>query len=173
MTKLVKLLRQAHAIEVGAYNAYEGHYKSLPDDSDERHKIFLIRQEENIHREILKRMLAEFGAKPSRFQDAILWVIGKSISIACSFMGYRMAMWGARMMERLGAVCYHKIALEALNEGRRDLAKQLIEMQKNEQDHEKYFMSILEPKCQCRYLRYLSGATAREANPFCGAKHKF
>lgn len=173
MTLLAKLLRQAHAIEVGAYNAYEGHWRSLPLDSDERGKIKFIQVDELIHKENVEAMLKELGAKPSWAQDAFLWIIGKSISTACSVMSYRMAIWGARMMERLGAVCYNRIAIEALREGRRDMAVKLMDMQRAEQDHEKYLISILKPRCICRYLRYLNGSTAREVNVFCKSEHKY
>jgi len=140
--KLIRLLQQAYAIEIGAFEAYEGHWRSLKTPQ-ERGLIQAIQLEEVEHRENVERMLKELGAKPNRFYNAILYVIGKSISIGCRFMGYRLAMWGAGIMEKLGGACYKRIAREARDEGYPAMAVDLDEMQAAEERHETFFKDVL------------------------------
>lgn len=150
MTELVKMLRRAHAIEIGAYNAYEGHWRSIkPITCEERGKIKWIQIDELLHRETIERMLKELGGKPSFFLDSILWVIGKSISIACYVMPYRAAMWGAKIMESMGSEIYENLILQAIFDDHGQYVKEFMEMAQKEKEHEKYFKSILESECNC------------------------
>ena len=82
-------------------------------------------------------------------------------------------MWGAMIMEKMGSGIYRELAYEARKEKLWAMGALLEEMQKKEEEHEKFFASILKPQCNCRYLRYLNGSTAREVNPFCRAEHKY
>lgn len=174
MSKLTRLLRQAHAIEIGAYNAYEGHWRNIkPIDRWERGRVKIIQVEELLHKEMLERMLKEVGGKPSRAQDALLWIIGKSISTACYVMGYKAAMWGAKIMEKMGGLCYKQLAKVARDEGYPAMAVDLDYMQRAEEEHEEFFKTCLKLQCTCRYLRYLNGSVSREVNVFCRAEHKF
>ena len=144
MTKLAKLLRQAHAIEIGAYNAYEGHWRNIkPIDRYERGRVKWIQVEELLHKEMLERMLREVNSKPSWAQDALLWIIGKSISAACYVMGYKAAMWGAKIMEKMGGLCYKQLAATARDEGYPAMGVDLDDMQKAEEEHEEFFKTCL------------------------------
>lgn len=131
----------AHAIEVGACNAYWGHYKTLK--SAERMNVFLIYKDEVKHRKQVYAMLAEFDAGPNPVLDATFWLIGTSVSLACRFMSRELAMWGAKMMEKLGAVCYIKLARIAREAEREDMSDQLLEMYVAEKRHELYFLGAL------------------------------
>lgn len=140
--KLIKLLQQAYAIEIGAYQAYEGHWRSLKDEK-EQWEIRSIQGEELWHKEEVGRMLSELKAKPNVILNAILWLIGKSISLACYVVGYKAAMCGAGLMEKLGALCYKRIAAEARAKGHRTMALELEDMQVAEEKHQKYFLGRL------------------------------
>lgn len=136
--KLTRLLRRAYAIEIGAYHAYEGHWRSLPKDSVAQNTIKAIQCDEVIHRELILRMLKELESKPSPILNAVLWVIGKSISAACHVLGYKAAMWGAKIMEVMGAGLYRKLARIARDEGHPAMGVELDFMQRSEEDHERY-----------------------------------
>lgn len=136
------MLQQAYAIEIGAIEAYEGHWRSLPTPQ-ERGEIQAIQLEEMEHREAVSTMLTELGAKPNLFYNKILWLIGRTISIGCKVMGYRMAMWGAGIMEKFGTLCYKTIAKEAKKQGLMAMASDLESMQAAEDRHEKFFKSKL------------------------------
>lgn len=141
--KLARMLQQAHAIEIGAYHAYEGHCKSLPIDSDVRRRIRIIQNEEFHHRSVVYAMLRIIDSKPDPILDTLFLAIGKTISIACRVMSRKMAMFGAKIMERLGDVCYARIAAEARRSNLIGLALQLERMQKTEKEHETFFKEQL------------------------------
>jgi demethoxyubiquinone hydroxylase (CLK1/Coq7/Cat5 family) len=136
MTKLISLLKRAHAIEIGAYHAYEGHWRSLPTGSVAQDTIKAIQIDEKNHREDLVKILAGFGYRSNPVYDAVLWCIGKSISIACYVMGYKAAMLGAKVMETMGSAIYFDISREAAKLGMRDLSNTLYVMGTNEETHE-------------------------------------
>lgn len=142
--KLIKMLRMAHAIEIGAYNAYEGHWRSIADTRPEEAKrIVWIQAEERTHKLTTEHYLRTLNAEPSKVLDSILWVIGKTISTGCHVFGYRMAMWGAKVMEVLGSDIYRKLAAEALRCGDIKMSAHLWDMNKAEREHEKFFESML------------------------------
>lgn len=146
MSKFIKLLKRAHAIEIGAYHAYEGHWRSLPNDSVSQNTIKAIQTDELNHKKAVAQMLKDLNAKSSPLLDTILWLIGKSISIACHFMGFRMAMWGAKIMEIMGANIYRKLVQIAVKERQYTMALGLSYMQRAEEDHERYIKTCLEQK---------------------------
>lgn len=139
--RLATLLKQAHAIEIGAYHAYAGHWRSLPKRSKERQKVHEIQIEELKHRQSIAEMLKAIDARPSWVLDWTFWIIGKSISFACGFMHRKLAMYGAQVMERVGDLCYGRIAKEARTNGLTFMASKLETMQRAEQAHEEYFRS--------------------------------
>lgn len=140
--KLILMLKMAYAIEIGAYEAYQGHRKSYDLDSAERSKILEIQWDELAHKEILGDILDELGHKPSKLANGLLWLIGKTISFVCSFAGYRACAFGAKIMEILGSNTYERLAKQASKDGREDLAKDFQIMARQEKSHEEYFRSL-------------------------------
>lgn len=176
MKKLIRLLKQAHAVEIGAYHAYEGHWRSLDAGSNARKKIKQIQADELEHKMSVERMLKELNSKPNKVLGVALWIIGKTISALCHVMGYKMAMFGAKIMEVMGKNIYKKLAREARNECYVAMAIELDSMQRSEESHEEYFKSVLKPPCTCKHLWYLNGNVAREINPECKmpeANHRY
>jgi len=168
---LIWQLKKAHAIEIGAYQAYKGHADSTKDDLIKR-KIKAIQHDEFVHRMEVGAMLHDLGEKSNVFLDIILWCIGSSISAACHVMGARAAAWGAKIMEIMGSSVYWKLARTATDSGHQELHAKFCEMARTEEEHEKYFAKLFAPQCTCRYLIYLNGNKSREANPFCRAEHR-
>ncbi len=146
MKRLIFLLKFAHAVEIGAYNAYEGHWRTLPFTSKEGKKIREIQLEEQHHREQLDEILKSFGTKSNVVMDSILFLIGRSVSIGCYVMGYRAAMWGAKILELMGADVYKEIIREAKKLKFDDIILTAEGMQWAEEEHEAFFKSCLKGK---------------------------
>ena len=138
------MLKSAHAIEIGAINAYSGHFRSLPFGSEERRMIKRMRTEEKVHKLALEKMMNQYQESSNRFLDFILFLIGQSIAAGCFFMGYRAAMWGAKIMEIMGSDIYRKLSTEATKCGVIQMAKDLWTMNEQEQAHEIYLKSCLD-----------------------------
>lgn len=147
MKKLIRLLKQAHAIEVGAYQAYEGHWKNIkPLSNPIRGKVKRIQIDELLHKEAIEKMLKELDSKPSFILDSILFIIGRSISIGCYIFGYRMTMWGAKIMEILGSNTYWELSKVAYEAGSPKMCRELRNMAYQEEEHEKFFKECIEEK---------------------------
>lgn len=141
-SKTIKLLKRAHAIETGAFEAYEGHANSVKDPQ-EKYKIQEIQKDEWFHRQAIEWFLIDLKSEPNPFLDFVLYLIGRSISLSCYVMGRKAAMWGAKIMESLGSNIYKELAKVARNEGYPAMAVELDHMQKTEEEHERFFKSKL------------------------------
>lgn len=137
------MLQWAHAVEIGAFYAYEGHWRSLPNDSVPQNTIKAIQIDEKNHKEALEVMLKSLNAKPSKLQDAMLWCIGRFISASCYFIGYKAAMFGAKIMEIMGSKIYWKLAIESTNSGHQEFHSELCSMARMEEDHERFIKICL------------------------------
>lgn len=141
---LIRLLQQAYAIEIGAYHAYEGHWGSLPKDNLlDKVIIQKIQKDEWFHKQAVGFMLIELNAEPNRWLNALFWIIGKTISVSCYVIGYKAAMWGAGLMERLGSVCYYRIAREVKGLTNMRMYTALLDMAIQEEEHEEFFRECL------------------------------
>jgi demethoxyubiquinone hydroxylase (CLK1/Coq7/Cat5 family) len=141
--RLIRKLKIAHAIEIGAFYAYEGHASSIKNNPTVKQKIIDIQDDEVVHMNDIESMLYQLGSKPSPILDALLWAIGSVISLSCHVMGYRMAMWGAGVMEKMGGVVYKDLAKVAEEAGWDSMGAALCIMQDAEEDHERFFKEIL------------------------------
>src|SRR5215471_7631003 len=97
--RLVRILQMAHAGERAAALAYRGHARSVAR-KDEREAIARIEAEEWEHRRRLGEMLASLGARPARFREARLRLVGHLIAAACFVSGWFIPMYGAGRIER-------------------------------------------------------------------------
>jgi demethoxyubiquinone hydroxylase (CLK1/Coq7/Cat5 family) len=135
---LIGMLQNAHAGEIAAYHAYEGHWKSLKDHK-ERKEIRKIQEEEMEHIELIEEFLKDLNSKPLFFLDLIFSFIGRVLSVMCYFTGYRLPMYVAKKIEQIGVENYNKMALEAREHGHHAMYLFLCDMSEVEQQHEKYF----------------------------------
>jgi rubrerythrin len=137
-TRLVALLRAAHAGEHAAALAYIGHARSLPA-GDQREAIARIGAEEVAHRLRVGAMLLELGAGPAPWREAVFTLIGRTLSALCHVSGWYCPMYGAGWIERRNIEEYVDAAAFAADAGRDDLARELLEMARVEWDHEQWF----------------------------------
>lgn len=86
--QLIEILQGAYSGELAAGLAYRGHWKSV-SNADERAAIQKIEREEWAHRKRVGEMLASLGAAPLKRREAKLWIIGRTIGIACHLISTR------------------------------------------------------------------------------------
>lgn len=141
-TKLIKMLQHAVASEAGAFMAYDGHERSLKDPIAKA-AIIKIKREELDHVKILVEFLAMLEAKPNKFLNKIFVYIGMILGRLCFFTGFRMPMYGAMLIEKIGINGYDKLAKEAERANKPLMAKVLLAMGETEKEHEAVLKSFL------------------------------
>lgn len=141
MKKLIRQLRFAHAAEIAAYHAYEGHWRSVSNQAEQDY-IKTVALDELAHIFTLDKMLECLGSSPSPTMDKLGKVVGEVIGFMCYYTGWRLPMYVAFIMEKIGTASYENIAIEAAEEGRLALAAKLLEMGKVEAKHEEWFRTV-------------------------------
>jgi rubrerythrin len=163
---LVALLRRAHAGELAAFLAYEGHWRSLRDPT-EAGEVRAIAAEELTHRRELRVVLDRFERPPARLREAVFWLIGTGIGSLCRIGGWFAPMYGAGFLERGNIDEYERAAALARRAGHVELEEPLLHMAAVESAHERYFRSKVESHWLSRFVpvwRAPSGA-AGSARP--------
>jgi len=139
-SQLVRLLQLAHAGEKAAANAYYGHYKSLfVTSSTEKEEIKKIYHDELHHRERLKIILSELGAKPHLLFECLFFTIGFFIGFACLFGGWFIPMYGAGKLESTNIAEYEVAARLAHIAKLNQYIPEFLIFAEIEWDHELYF----------------------------------
>lgn len=139
---LIRILQGAYSGELAAGFAYRGHWKSVKD-ARERVAIQKIEQEEWTHRERVGEMLASLGAAPAKLREAKLWVIGRSIGIACHLIGWFLPMYFAGRLESGNVLEYQEAARHAAALGLCEFEADLLVMSKVEREHELFFLEMV------------------------------
>lgn len=140
---LVRLLIRAHAGELAAFLAYEGHRRSLRDAA-EALEIRAISEDELAHRRELRVVLDRLEHPPARLREALFWLIGTVIGALCRFGGWFAPMYGAGLLERGNVAEYERAAELALRAGQDVLVEPLLRMAAVESEHERYFRAKVE-----------------------------
>jgi rubrerythrin len=148
--RLVTLLQRAHAGELAAALAYDGHARSVKDEA-ERRELEEIRDEELHHRQRLGLMLQGLGAAPDPRRERLLTLIGRFISWFCGVGGWYVPMYGAGKLERGNIVEYEHAAKLAHAAGLTELVDELLTFAEVEWKHELYFRQ----KVHTHWGRYL------------------
>lgn len=136
---LIRVLRSACSGELAAGFAYRGHWKSLPRDAAARERIRTIEAEEWHHRALVRQLLGDLGAGPSRTREAVFWMVGKTIAFLCQIGGWFIPMYGAGRLERSNIVEYEDAARFAIEAGRPEMIDCLLTMAEVEWEHERFF----------------------------------
>lgn len=140
---LIQLLQLAYSGELAAANAYRGHWQSVKGQH-EKDEIFQIEIEELQHRKLVGEMLKELGAKPNRWREFKMNLIGKAIGILCHFGGWFIPMYGAGKLESHNIKEYEDAARYALMAGYEHFIETLLELAEVEWEHELYFRKKVE-----------------------------
>ncbi len=136
---LIRILQNAHAGELAAAYAYQGHWKSLKKNSAEREHIRKIEREEWEHRANVLRWLEHFDAKPNARRERIFWTIGKTIGAACYVSGWFFPMYFAGRLESQNVQEYVDAAEYAKQLEMHDCFEEMMEMSRVEGEHEIFF----------------------------------
>jgi hypothetical protein len=139
---LIQILQGAYSGELAAGFAYRGHWESVKSPH-ERAAIQKIEREEWIHRRRVGEMLASLGGAPKRRREAKLWVIGRTIGLACHMMGWFLPMYFAGRLESGNVVEYEVAASHAAALGLKEFETDLLEMAGVEKEHELFFSSVI------------------------------
>lgn len=118
-----------HGVEIGARNAYIGHYKRTQDK-----KILSIATDELRHQMTLALILKRMDDEPSPVIDSIFYGIGRSIAFLCKIFPERSLNFVAACMEVFAIYSYGKLA-DDYPEYRKHFQK----MAETELEHQKYF----------------------------------
>ena len=140
---LIRILQNAHAGELAAAFAYQGHWKSLKKSATERERIKKIEREEWEHRENVARWLEKLNAKPRPMREKVFWTIGKTIGAACFVSGWFFPMYFAGRLESGNVQEYVDAAEYAKELGMLECFDEMMEMSRVEGEHELFFSQIV------------------------------
>jgi len=162
MRKLVAQLQLAHAGELAAAYAYRGHWKSCRD-SGEREQIRKIEEDEWHHRGLVRNLLTQLKARPKILREVRFFVIGRTLGVACHFLGWFIPMYAAGRLESHNVREYEDAADYAAACGHPEMLDCLLTMAEVEWDHEKFFRETILDHPWLRFIRLWEAIPPREA----------
>ena len=140
--ELVRILQGAYSGELAAGLAYRGHWESVKS-TDDRSAIRKIEGEEAVHRQRVGEILARLGARPLKFREAKMRVIGRMIGLSCHMIGRFLPMYFAGRLESGNVVEYEDAASHARALGLLEFEADLLVMARVEKEHEMFFLSAV------------------------------
>lgn len=143
---LVRILQAAHAGELAAAYAYQGHWRSRlgARRRSEREEIRRIEAAEWHHRRQVAELLAALGSGPVRWRERSMGAVGRFFGALCFVGGHFMPMYAAGRLEAMNVGQYVDAAVHARASGHGDFGDQLDAMVAEEARHEAWFSD------QCR-----------------------
>ncbi len=137
-TQLIWILQNAHAGELAAAFAYQGHRWSLRRP-DEKAELLAIEQAEWLHRAHVAVLLAELKAKPRWRREALMGSIGRVMGLGCFLSGWTAPMYMAGRLEAMNVGEYDRARQLAEMLGLEHFIERLEAMRVEEDRHERYF----------------------------------
>ncbi len=143
---LVRILQLAHAGELAAAYAYQGHARSRIGAKRrwERAEIQRIEAAEWHHRNQVAELLTALGSAPVRWREVLMGTIGRFFGSLCFVGGRFFPMYAAGRLEAMNVGQYVDAAAHARASGHEAFGDQLDEMVTEEARHEAWFSD------QCR-----------------------
>lgn len=141
--KLIRMLQDAHAGELGAFHAYAGHIRATKNVA-ERNRLIQIQAEELRHINDCKRLLNHYGYPTNELKDSIMKFVGQTLGLLCFISGRKLAAWGAGVIEKIGMVNYQKMVDISQKLGNKRLVDIFTNMRDTETVHEIYFKGLLD-----------------------------
>lgn len=140
--QLIHILQSAYSGELAAAYAYRGHWKSLRNLT-EKEMVYIIEDEEWMHRRQIRQMLDYFGSHPQKFREILMWLIGRVIGMACYLTGRFLPMYFAGRLESGNVREYETASIQAKKLGLKSFAAALRRMAAVEREHELFFMTAI------------------------------
>ncbi|NNE65722.1 MAG: hypothetical protein HKN33_04075 [Pyrinomonadaceae bacterium] len=140
--KLIRILQNAHAGELAAARAYNGHWKSVRDPK-QKEEIRRIELEELDHRERVRGWLSKLGSAPRPAREKVFGAIGSALGVLCHVSGWFLPMYFAGRLESQNTEEYKEAAAYAKELGLDECVADLLDMSAVELEHEEYFRSVI------------------------------
>ena len=138
-TTLVRILQDAHAGELAAAYAYQGHSRSLWRHPAARAEVERIEAAEWHHRRLVAALLVALDARPRRPREWLMAVTGRFFGLLCFVGGWFAPMYAAGRLEAMNVGQYSDACEAAAGLGLDDAVVQLDEMTAEEDRHEQWF----------------------------------
>lgn len=153
---LIQILQAAHAGELAAAYAYQGHWRSRigARRRSERDEIRRIEAAEWHHRTQVADLLGALGAGPVWWREATMGAIGRFFGALCFLGGRFLPMYAAGRLEAMNVGQYVDAAAHARASGHEAFGAQLDAMVDEEARHEAWFSD------QCRGHWMLAAVSA-------------
>jgi len=123
------MLQFTHGVEMGANNAYLGHFARTNDP-----RVKEIADDEMLHQEQIRDILAKCGSTTNPIFDIPFLIVGKTVGMLCRVSPLFALNLIANILEKFAVFSYNQLA-ERFPEYR----EQLLEMAAVELEHEAYF----------------------------------
>ena len=136
--QLIRILQNAHAGELAAAYAYQGHFRSLRR-AEERDELRRIETSEWLHRAHVAVMLAELGAHARWRREVLMGSIGRFFGSLCFVSGWFAPMYMAGRLEAMNVSEYQNAREVARQLGLSSFVDQLEAMRIEEDRHERWF----------------------------------
>ena len=135
---LIAILQAAHAGELAAAYAYQGHGRSRlgAKRRDERDEIERIEAAEWHHRNQVADLLSALGSGPVRWREVLMGSIGRILGGLCFVGGRFLPMYAAGRLEAMNVGQYVDAAAHARASGHGPFGDQLDQMVAEEARHE-------------------------------------
>jgi demethoxyubiquinone hydroxylase (CLK1/Coq7/Cat5 family) len=140
--KLIHLLHMAYSGEKAAGYAYSSHWRSLKP-SPERDRIQIIESEEWTHRAIVGRLLQELNDRPQLWRELLMGTIGRTVGLACFFIGRFLPMYFAGKLEADNIEEYAHASHHAAQLGLQAYSAELMNLCEVEKQHELFFIGAV------------------------------
>jgi demethoxyubiquinone hydroxylase (CLK1/Coq7/Cat5 family) len=140
--QLAHLLQGAYSGELAAAYAYRGHWKSLRAGAEREH-IRRIEDEEWVHREKVKSIMAALAVAPVASREKLMWTIGRVLGLSCHLTGRFLPMYFAGRLESGNVEEYETAARHARRLGFAEFASDLEHMARVEGEHEIFFREMV------------------------------
>jgi len=123
------MLQFTHGVEMGANNAYLGHFARTNDP-----KVKEIADDELLHQEQIRDILAKCGSTTNPIFDIPFLMVGKIVGLLCLIAPLFTLNIIANLLEKFAVFSYNQLA-----ERFPEYKEQLLEMAATELEHEAYF----------------------------------
>jgi demethoxyubiquinone hydroxylase (CLK1/Coq7/Cat5 family) len=154
--QLARVLQGAYSGELAAAYAYRGHWKSLRAGA-ERERIRQIEDEEWVHREKVKAIMAALTVAPVAAREKLMWTIGRVLGFSCHLTGWFLPMYFAGRLESGNVEEYETAARHARQLGFAEFAADLEHMARVEGEHEIFFREMVTSHPLLPWMRKLFG----------------
>lgn len=154
--QLIWLLQNAHAGELAAAFAYQGHRWSLRR-AEEKAELLAIEEAEWLHRAHVAVLLADLKAKPRWRREVLMGSIGRVMGLGCFVSGWTAPMYMAGRLEAMNVGEYDHARQLAEKLGLDHFIEKLEAMRVEEDRHERYFGDKVQGRFLLRPLRLVFG----------------